>query len=36
MFGESLREEERMAAWVAKNVEAVTLEFLKKEERAVA
>ena len=33
---ESLREEERMADWVAKNVEAVTLEYMKKKERAAA
>ena len=33
---ESLREEERMLQWLNKNVEAVTLEFLKKEEKAAA
>ena len=33
---ESLREEERMAEWIARNVEKVTLEYLRKEERAAA
>lgn len=33
---ESLREEERMLEWLNKNLEAVTLEFLKKEEKAAA
>jgi ferritin-like metal-binding protein YciE len=32
----SLREEERMLEWLNKNVEAVTLQFLKKEEKAAA
>ncbi len=36
MLEESLREEERMLQWLNKNVEAVTLEFLKKEEKAAA
>jgi ferritin-like metal-binding protein YciE len=33
---ESLREEERMLEWLNRNVEAVTLEFLKREEKAAA
>jgi len=33
---DSLREEERMLQWLNGNVEAVTLEFLKQEEKAAA
>jgi ferritin-like metal-binding protein YciE len=33
---ESLQEEERMAEWVDKHVEAITLQYLQKEERAAA
>jgi ferritin-like metal-binding protein YciE len=33
---ESLREEERMAAWLDQNIEKVTLEYLRKEERRAA
>jgi ferritin-like metal-binding protein YciE len=32
----SLREEERMAEWVDKHVETLTLEYMQKEERAAA
>ena len=32
----SLREEERMAQWIAQHVEDVTLQYLAKEERAAA
>lgn len=32
----SLKEEERMADWVARNVEKVTLDYLGKEQRAAA
>jgi len=31
---QSLREEERMAEWVDKNVESLTLQYMQKEERA--
>jgi ferritin-like metal-binding protein YciE len=33
---QSLREEERMAEWVDKNVESLTLQYMQKEERAAA
>jgi ferritin-like metal-binding protein YciE len=33
---ESLREEERMADWLAKNVEKITVEYIQKEEKAAA
>jgi Uncharacterized protein conserved in bacteria len=33
---ESLREEERMADWVAKNVEKITAEYIRKEEKTAA
>jgi len=33
---QSLREEERMAAWVDEHVEALTLQYMQKEERAAA
>lgn len=33
---ESLRDEERMLEWLNRNLDAVTLEFLKKEEKAAA
>lgn len=33
---ESLREEERMADWVEKNVEKITAEYLRKEEKTAA
>jgi ferritin-like metal-binding protein YciE len=33
---ESLREEERMAQWVDKNVDKITLEYIKQEEKAAA
>ena len=33
---ESLREEERMADWLTKNVEKITSEYIRKEEKAAA
>jgi ferritin-like metal-binding protein YciE len=33
---QNLREDERMAAWMADNVPALTLEFLRKQQRAAA
>jgi ferritin-like metal-binding protein YciE len=33
---DSLREEERMAAWVDKSVAKITLDYIQKEERATA
>jgi ferritin-like metal-binding protein YciE len=33
---ESLHEEERMAAWIDKHVQSITLEYLRKEARAAA
>jgi len=35
-LSESLREEERMAAWLDHNIEKVTLEYLRKEEEKAA
>jgi ferritin-like metal-binding protein YciE len=36
VLSESLREEERMAAWLDQNIEKVTLEYLRKEEKRAA
>jgi ferritin-like metal-binding protein YciE len=36
LLEESLREEERMAQWVDKNVDKITLEYIKQEEKAAA
>jgi len=33
---QSLREEERMAAWIDKHVESLTMQYMQKEERAAA
>jgi ferritin-like metal-binding protein YciE len=35
-LSESLREEERMAAWLDHNIQKVTLEYLRKEEEKAA
>lgn len=36
LLQESLREEERMAEWIRRNVEKITLEYMEKEEKAAA